>query len=303
MNSNGLWDWLTVLDQQYANEHMEIKERPWNAFILISKAKHMATTGQESPKAFPLNLAGREFRDIYEWYAKKYPQLFKSPINPNIPFFHNGCFWPIDINVILGKINVVPIGDIIHSMPESEFKNLEMTNLDGYHYFWADCVDYIFGYDHVLKTEQVVIGKNLLIAADEHLKIAASALLQAPPLGKMVQLAIMAVEMYLKGFLCIRKSLTEEQLKNYGHKLDKLIDACLEIEPSSRLKYTKQTILSWLPSVNERYIPSEDTPSELWEKYRRAQFVAAEILRLLSGRDVRRSIESKFPSYAANEFI
>lgn len=303
MSTNDLWDWLTVFDQHCTNIGMEIKDRPWDAFVKISTAKHMARSGQESPQAVPLSLVGKEFRDIYDWYAKKYPQLFKIPINTKIPFFHNGFFWAIDICMILGKTSDAPVNDIIHSMPESEFKSLEKVNLEGYHHFWADCVDYIFGYDFFLKTEQTGLGKNVLIAADEHLKIAAFALFQSPPQAMMVHSAVLAVEMYLKGFLCIKKSLTEEQLKkDYGHKLGKLIDSFLEIEPTSRLKSAKQAMLRWLPSVNNRYVPSEDTPFGLWEVYRIAQFTTAEVLRFLSGSDVRKRVESLFPGYAVNEF-
>lgn len=302
MNDN-FWDWLTNLDKYYASEGVELKKRPWSALELISKAKNMAKTGQDSQKAFPLNLAGVDCHDIFAWYARKYPQQISFPPNQILPFFHNGFFWRIEISMILGKPNDVPIDDIIRSIPESEFKDLERTNLDGYHYFWADCVDYLFGYDNILKIKQFKLGKNLLIAADEHLKTAVCALLQSPPLGKMVQQSILAVEMYLKGFLCIKKSLTEKQLKNYGHKLDKLIDECLEIVPSSRLKHTKQSIVNLMPSVNERYVPSKDTPFKLWEIYRRTQFVAAEIMRLLSGIDNRKNMESHFPDYAAREFI
>ena len=143
----------------------------------------------------------------------------------------------------------------------------------------------------------------MLTAADEHLQLATSALFQAPPQGQMVQPAIMAAEMYLKAFLCIKNSLTEDQLRNnYKHNLKKLVDDCLEITPSSRLQSAKQTMRRFLPSVNDRYTPSNYTLAELWKIYKLTLFAAAEILRLLSGRNLRKNFEQQFPIYAANEF-
>jgi hypothetical protein len=96
----------------------------------------------------------------------------------------------------------------------------------------------------------------------------------------------MAVEMFLKAYLCIHHSFTEGAARRYSHDLERSLTAILSLAPTSELQRLSGH-LGVFPEVGERYVGKNYTKEELWQAYRSALYAGACVARSVSTRNMR----------------
>lgn len=170
---------------------------------------------------------------------------------------------------------------------------------DAWHYaqFWADCIDYAYGFDDIQKTNSFSpFGMSLLVNADRELKASISQLLEHHPNPKAAMSARMALEMYLKAFLVQRTGLAEAEVKAFSHRLSSLLAECRHIAPNHDIVKIESN-LTVFPEIQERYTGGSLPPTALWAAYYIAQYSAASVIRSFTDRDTRAQLHA--PSSSA----
>jgi hypothetical protein len=98
-------------------------------------------------------------------------------------------------------------------------------------------------------------------------------------------------EKALKAFLCFHEKVTANEAKSrFGHKLDKLIAEIARLHPTSQLRTMAGQLDAFAPYA-DRYSGRVFSRAELWRAYRLAQFAAGEVMRSVTGRNQRASVQ------------
>ena len=98
----------------------------------------------------------------------------------------------------------------------------------------------------------------------------------------------MAIEIFLKAYLSVKKNFTDKETKDINHKLGIAVNLCIELGLND-LESTR-TYISELPRIDARYEAHEKVFGELWGAYKKALFVGTTALRDLTGRDCRKAV-------------
>jgi hypothetical protein len=133
------------------------------------------------------------------------------------------------------------------------------------------------------------MNNPFLASANQQLSAAGSLLLQQPPEPKSLEASRLAVEMFLKAYLCIHHGFTEEKVRKYSHRLDDILKAVCMSAPNCELQQLTGH-LSWFPAVDDRYAGKQYTGIELWRAYRTALFAGACVARSVSIRNLRHEL-------------
>jgi len=174
-------------------------------------------------------------------------------------------------------------------MPQLVMKQLwhEQAEVKEYAVHWANCIDYAFGIDELLKRRGFSqFTHELLKSGRQQMKAIVSLLLDGDrPNSKAGEGAAMATEIFLKAFLSSKASLTEDEAKKkVGHNLEEALRRCAAVDPKSELLNIRPD-LGVLPAINERYKGSDMPLGVLWRSYEIAQFIGTTVCRSLTGRD------------------
>ncbi len=277
-------DWLEQINRRLSDAGVPYKQRPWHAMRAWSLERNIGVR-------FPSPTS----EHIFGWFYRNSPaeahhigSLFTGL------FYFDVYFWPVDIPIAYGKVKLDPFVSI-RAMPDlvkARLRNDKIAHL-GYLGLWADCVDYGFGRDD-LRGNSAITGfaASLFKAANEQLEATISVLRETRPNSKAMEFGRMATEMFLKSFLAAHVGLTEQEAKKrINHDLELALKECLAARPASEL-FQLQVRLSQFPDVNARYAGATYSHDQLWSAYGTAQFVGSAVMRSLTDRNMRRTLES-----------
>ena len=260
---------------------VEHRARPWEAISIIS-SKLNRSISIPSPEA--------DF--IFKWF-----EVNGKPGSQLQGHFHQGAFyydsefWSVDIPLIYGQVQLNSL-DALHKMPEQIKSSLasDKRNLWEYVYFWADCIDFGYAFDDLIKSKSHdEFGIQFLKAGYEELSSATSLLLEHRHNQRAILNCRMATEMLFKSFICLKKGLSEQEAKKLGHNLHKLLDKFIECSGYDHLKILEKS-LHVFPEIHERYNEQNTKKSELFEGYIFAQSIGALIAREFTDRNTLRHI-------------
>lgn len=277
--------WLEKINEGFSKNDIPHQRRPWFAW-----AEWGRITGTMS------GLNDEVAKKIFAWFEKN-TKAGSQQVGPMYvgAYYYDSCFWPVVVPIVFGTVRLNP-RDFLKTMPESVITRLwsDKKKLVEYVSVFADCVDYVFGIEDIQNRKTFCqFAKELLRSGDQQLKAVVSLVLESSPNSKSIESARMSTEMFLKALLAAKIGLTEKDAQdNIGHNLTKALNACLSVDANSELK----TILPHLkvfPSIADRYKGTDKTPKELWRAYAVAQFVGTTVIRLLSARDMRGTINVK----------
>lgn len=181
----------------------------------------------------------------------------------------------------------------LRTMPDS-IKARLMRDRDAFTNYaarWADCVDYGFGIEEVIRDNNIrAFGQELFRSGNQQLNATVTLLHEDVPNPKAMESARMATEFFLKAYLAAKIGLTEKEAKDkIGHNIDKALDRCLAVDNQSELQVVRSD-LSCFPEIGDRYKGTDKTPSELWQGYQIAQFTGTAAIRAFTNRDVRKTL-------------
>ncbi len=203
-------------------------------------------------------------------------------------YYYAGHFWEITIPLAFGRVKI----DFFQclKMPSDLQRILyaDKERLNEFIKVACDCLDYgseINGLNRIFSTDY---SRELFGSGDRHLRAAISLLHQEKVSSKAIDDSRMAIEIFQKAYLSIKdRAFTDREARKISHHLDKGLDSCVNlglVELSS-----VKNDLKIFPDITGRYSGDEKTFGELWNAYKTAQFIAATIVRNLTGRDSRSS--------------
>lgn len=202
-------------------------------------------------------------------------------------FYYHGEFWETVVPFVMGQraINAFRYLNMPIELKKALAADKEM--LDEFIGFYADCYDYGYSIEEIEGKGIAAFPLELIRSGDKHLRACGSLLAQPKASSKATEDARLAVEIFLKAYIVILESLTDDELRRQiGHRLDLAIDRCTGLG-LNEIRNVRDAVLQ-LPDVGSRYEAQERTFGELWASYRLAHKVGITVLRPFTGRDCRR---------------
>ena len=263
-------DWLNKLNKEFREAGIEQRKRPWEAIRRYSIEFKVS-----------VDIASDLAKQIFEWFeAHSKPGAHQVGSLYESVYFYDAQFWSVEIPIIYGTVQLNAL-QCLPEMPD-KIKNEMMSDQKqawDYAIFWADCVDYGFGLNDLRKNSGLdAYGKQLLMSADQELRAATSILSQARPDPRAILTCRMAVEIFLKSYIALKKGLTETQAKAIGHDLNKAFDKFIEASGCDHWKAVRSK-LSVFPAIAERYKEQDISHDRLWDGFAMAQSIGALIVR------------------------
>ena len=281
-------DWLKKLNKELREAGVEQRRRPWDAIRRYSTEFNVTVD-------FSSDLA----KQIFEWFeshskpgAHQIGSLYESV------YFYDAQFWPVSIPIVYGTVELNALKSL-YQMPENIKNELMSDRKQAWDYvaFWADCVDYGLGLDDLRKISGLdSYGVQLLMSGDQELRAATSILNQPRPDSRAILTCRMAVEIFFKSYIALKKGLTERQSKSIGHDLNKGLDQFIEASGYDHWEEVRHK-LSAFPAIHERYREQEITPDQLWDGFAMAQSIGTVIIREHTDRN---TLEQVMASNKAN---
>lgn len=278
-------EWLQKLNKEFRNANVDVRQRPFLALDAYCRDFRVRAILFSSPPA----------KRIFDWFyentkreAHQIGSLFTGV------FYYDSCFWPIEIPVGYGTFRL-DATESLRGMSQQIKEELISTPESAWNYVacWADCVDYGYGFEEVIRLiKYPEFGLNLLKAGNDELRATVAQLLQHRLNSRAAMSSRMAVEIFLKAYLALQGHLDENLAREYGHRLNIIIRECLRLNPQHDYLQIEGK-LAVFPEIRERYLEIEMPGSRLWEAYAIAQFVAAATIRSFTDRDIRPMIQAK----------
>ncbi len=281
--------WLEDTNEELRKSDISPRKRPWIAW---EKWARYAGTPDDGV-----------VKTIFGWFEKntKAGSQQMGPLYTGA-YYYESCFWPVFIPIGYGtvKLDQRDARDALKTMPESIVAQLFGDQEKVVEYalgVWVDCFDYAVGLDGLKKTGGFGrFAQELLNSGDQQLRATVALLLQDRPSPKAMECARMSTEMFLKAFLAAKDGLTEKDAMNnkkFGHHIEKALNRCLIVDTKSELRDI-QPYINVFPDIADRYKGSDKAPQELWRAYANAQSAGTTVARVLSGRDMRKTLKAEW---------
>ncbi len=280
---------LEQINSQMSKEGIPHIRRPFEAIVRLSKQYGIQV---KIPSAFS--------DEIFTWFNRRTKpgsdfigSLYKSA------YYYDSEFWPVKIPIIYGSVALDPM-TCITGMPEQIREGFHKTRGSDYLVFWADCMDYAFGFDALARSHDLDMhGLKLIKAADQKLRSSVTLLLEARPNKSAIMRSRMATEIFMKSYIALKIGLSEKEAKDIGHNLKKGLDQFIAASGMTHLKKFEEKLVVF-PPMGERYSEQLVSSSALWDG-----FVVAQSFGVLVTREFtkRRLIEPIIQYLKSKKFI
>lgn len=286
-------NWLEAFNKRMGMEDVPHLGRPLRAWV-----DWCLETGSSIPIDHPTA------QQIFKWFESRSPADSLSLPDVFIgAFYFDAYFWPVHIPKAIGT-QMLDGKDALPSMPLATKDRLFQFGdpFEDYKALWADCVDYGYGILDLqlgkrmleLTGGRVAFWERLLVSGDRKLRSSVEDLCKPIPGENAMQSSREACEMFLKAFLAKDHGLTEKDAANhFGHKLLLLFETVLQHSPNAVLAEASARFSSF-PEVGDRYAGKPYDAAGLWNAYKVAQTVAAEVTRTFTNRNTRSQVATRF---------
>lgn len=232
---------------------------------------------------------------VHKVYEKLYrpSDLYMPPMHIGT-FAFRDVFLPLRVLVVYGEAEVNPMQGM-KDVPENVLKWVFHKDETGHALYdqWVDLYDFVYSIDDVRKLKnhsgQAI---ELWLLAKQQLEGAAATLLGSIDKYTVIQNSIIAMELLLKGAL-YANDMNETDVRNYGHKMDDLVEKACEVMPKADHARLKMIIERTPKLVERRYQMKDYKRTKLGQIMMDAQYIAGEVLRQFSDRDIRLSMGGK----------
>jgi hypothetical protein len=275
-------NWLEQINRKMSDAGVPYIQRPLLAIRAWSLDKDVA-----------VRIPSPTSDHVFKWFYRNSPEKAHQigPLFTGL-FYFDVYFWPVNVPLAYGRVNLDPFTSL-NAMPESVSARLRSeTAVHGdYLALWADCVDYGFGRDD-LRGNNTISGfaASLFAAANAHLEATIAVLREKHPNPKAMDSGRMATEIFLKSFLAAHGGLSEKGAIEISHNLELALNECLRTRPTSELSRLQARVAQF-PGVKARYEGVTYNHVDLWNAYGTAQFAGSAVVRSLSDRNMRRTVE------------
>lgn len=269
-------EWIASLNAEFRDKGVEQRRRPWEAIRRYSQEFNVS-----------VDLSSDVAKRIFRWFeAHSKPGVHQIGSLYEAVYFYDSQFWVVSIPFAWGTVQLNAL-DSLHEMPERIKQEMMADNRQAWDYaiYWADCVDYGMGIDDLRKAQGLnEFGAQLLMSADQELRVATSILCRQRPDPRAILNCRMALEIFFKSYIALKKGLSKSQAKSIGHDLNKGLNRFIETSGLTRWDKTRH-LLAVFPDIHERYKEQEITLKRLWDGYSFAQSLGALIIREFTDRN------------------
>lgn len=256
---------------------MAQNKRPWEAIRQYSQENRV-----------DVDISSDIATQIFDWFeaqsktgAHEAGSFFESV------YFFDAQFWKVSIPIVFGTVRLDAL-DSLDQMPETIKKEMvsDENHARNYVAFWADCVDYGFGLDDMKSVAGLdKFGKELLMSGDQELRAAVNILGHSRPRPRSILTSRMAVEIFFKAYIALKRGLTERQARSIGHDLNRGFDEFIEVSGYDDSEIVRDT-LAVFPQIRERYESQDISPQTLWDGFSLAQSLGSIIVREFTDRNI-----------------
>jgi hypothetical protein len=287
MTDSQLRDWLVATNLEMSKEEIPYISRPLKALGRLSEERKISIS-------IPSPLAD----EIFKWFEEHSPAdahaigaLFTGA------FYFDAYFWKLEIPIAFGVVQLNAL-DSLRQMPKTVKAQLERDRIMMWRFveLWVDSLDYGYGIDDLGHGSRLPpmgnqpFATQLMVSAHRELTASVRLLTETrTPNAKALESARMATEMYLKAYLAMHASLSEDASKQLGHNLEKLVAACKSARLNDDITDLSKHV-SVFPPIGARYQGAEHENQRLWSGYAVALRTGVTFTRSITDRDGRGQI-------------
>ena len=241
-------------------------------------------------------LGGRGSDPVTDAVHAIYRQIYRTrdlalpPIHVGA-FMFRDVFFRIWVPVGYGKCRLDPF-QLIDDMSDIQKRWMasEPNEVGRFHDQFVDLFDFGYGLDDFSKVRSdATEALNLLSLSRAHLEAAANACVGSIDPYAIAQNSLIAVELILKGALRAA-GYGEKELKDIGHNMATLSAAFLTAHPQADGARVERVCVSLPRLVTHRYERLALTRQEVGHIVMKSQYIAGEVMRQLSDRDIRQAL-------------
>lgn len=240
--------------------------------------------------SFGISVGSPAEQRVLDWFKERSPEgtFLVPPVYESV-FYVDSAFWPMRVPRVYGTapFDVFDCLDIPVAVRQRAFSREDVARR--YKAMFADAFDYSYGLDDIREHYPPDGGGALLASAGQQLSAASSLLLERAPNPKAMESSRMAVEMFVKSFLCIHHGFDEKNARRLNHDLSDALRAVLERAPHSEFQRLGRR-LAIFPPIGERYSGRAYSNEDLFEAYCTALAAGACVVRSISTRNLRTSL-------------
>lgn len=273
------------VDDELIEEGCQPFQRPLNACSKIADRIGIGFSIGQKEDSF-VEAVHKVYRKLY-----RSSDLYMPPMHIGT-FAFRDIFLPLRVLIVYGQAAVNPMQGM-KDVPENILKWVFHKDETGYTLYdqWADLYDFVYAIDDARKIKnQPEQAIELWLLAKQQLEGAAATLLGSIDKYTVIQNSIIAMELLLKGAL-FANGLSEAEVKRYGHKMVDLVDKACEIMPEADHARLKMVVARTPKLVERRYQMKDYKRTELGQIMMDAQYLAGEVLRQFSDRNMRADME------------
>jgi len=281
---NDLFDVVIGVDSELITKGVEPFARPLRACQVIADRMGRSFAlggGVEDPLVKAVHAV---YRQLY-----RQADLVTPPMHVGA-FMFRDVFFPLRIPVIYGAPRSNPV-ELIGEMSDLQKRWLFDDKQVGLMYFdqFIDVFDFTYGLDDASKLKGCEEDTlEFWCLAKQQLEGAAATLLGSIDKYTVIQNSLIAIELLLKGAL-IARGVPKSEVREKGHKLGVLALMLIDKEPGMNGALLKNVVGTMPQLVERRYQAKDYSRTQLGNILMMAQFVAGEVLRQHSDRDVRKA--------------
>lgn len=278
------------IDTDLIKEGVEPLQRPLHACMRIADKIGITFSVEAEKDGF-----AEAVHFVYESLYRP-ADLYMPPMHIGTLMFRD-IFLPLKIPVVFGTVEVDPIKSL-DGVPENTLRWIFQSDDAAYTFIdqWIDLFDFVYSLDDISKLknhpDQAIEFWQL---AKQQLEGAAATLLGSIDKYTVIQNSIIAMELLLKGALSARGT-PSSKVRSYGHRMNELVTEACKLMPNSDHDRVNLAIGRTPPLVERRYQAKDYKRTEIGQVMMDAQFIAGEILRQFSDRDMRSALNVSFSS-------
>ncbi len=279
---------VLAVDEEMFAAGAEPKDR---AFMTVLEAAQRANPGQ--PVVIAGGGVGSDTDEIHALITKLY-----RPTDIAVGGLHIGIFMfrdvfaKVEVPLTFGHHHFDPINATDLNATQKDWLRIRPHDLQTLNDQFIDLFDFGFGLVELGATRPIPEDSSTMMGlAGFQLQAAASTLLTAFDRRGAVQAALLAAEMALKGGL-FANGFTSDQLrdgKKFGHHHGKLAAALADCQAEFDGARVAAAIAKFPAFVPNRYSPDQPSRVEAGHIVMGAQYIAAEVMRLLTDRNLRKT--------------
>lgn len=275
-------EFIRKVDDKLMADDVKLHARPFRVAIAWMREKNIA--GDVFDKSI--------WNPMMDIYKRLYPNGdFSMPALLVGGVALRDIMYPVRVNVGFGTFSVDPLKCIEIAQEELELMFRHYPE-QGWRAFYGVCdlLDFAYGVDDLVKAGSIAL--DLLNNSRSSIAATPRILTGACDIDAAVQTACLAAELSMKAAL---KHLgrSEPELKKFSHRLTDLATALIRLKPTSSDDRLRTACANFPNYIDSRYSSHGLTRLELMALSMRAQFVAAEAIRRVTGRNMAGDMEAR----------